>query len=70
MAWMLTKPDLKRAYNLVQIRMGDKWKTALRIRYAHFEYLVMPFGLISATATFHHLVKDIFGDILDQLVVA
>lgn len=70
MARMLTKLDLRGAYNLVQIRARGKWKTASRTRYGHFEYFIVPFGLTSATTTFQHLVKDIFGDILDQILMA
>lgn len=38
-----TKLDICSGYNLVRIATGDKWKTALRTRYGHFEYTVMPF---------------------------
>ena len=67
---VFTKIDLKSGYNLVRIRAGDKWKTAFRTRYGHFEYLVMPFGLANAPATFQNMVHDIFKDLLDQGVVA
>jgi hypothetical protein len=67
---VFTKIDLKSGYNLVRIRAGDEWKTAFRTRYGHFEYLVMPFGLANAPATFQNMVHDIFKDLLDQGVVA
>ena len=47
-----TKIDLRGAYNLVRIKKDDKWKTAFRTRYGHFEYNVMPFGLTNALAIF------------------
>ena len=60
-----TKIDLRGAYNLIRIIMGDEWKTAFRTRYGSFEYLVMPFGLCNAPATFQHFMNDIFKDLLD-----
>ena len=49
---VFSKIDLKNAYYRIRIREGDEWKTAFRTRYGHFEYLVMPFRLTNAPATF------------------
>uniref|UniRef100_A0A8C5P957 Gypsy retrotransposon integrase-like protein 1 n=1 Tax=Leptobrachium leishanense TaxID=445787 RepID=A0A8C5P957_9ANUR len=68
-ATIFTKLDLRGAYNLLRIRKGDEWKMAFRTRYGHFEYLVMPYGLCNAPASFQYLVNDIFHNILDQYVI-
>lgn len=65
-----TKLDIRSAYNLIRIREGDEWKTAFRTRYGHFEYLVMPFGLANAPATFQAYINHALRDCLDVFCVA
>jgi len=69
-AKVFTKLDLKSAYNLVRIKEGDEYKTAFRTRYGHYEYLVMPFGLKNAPATFQHFINDVLSDYLDDFVIS
>ncbi|KAK9399022.1 PEG10: Retrotransposon-derived protein PEG10, partial [Crotalus adamanteus] len=66
---IFTKLDLRGAYNLVQFRAGDEWKTAFQTHYGHFEYTVMPFALINASGVFMHFMHDVFRDLLDKFVV-
>ena len=47
-----TKLDIWSAYNLIQIKEGDEWKTAFRMCYSHFEYCVMPFWLVNILVMF------------------
>src|SRR5437868_6128974 len=66
---IFSKLDLKKGYYLVRIKEGDEWKTAFRCRYGHYEYLVMPFGLINAPATFQGMMHKVLREFLDQGVV-
>ncbi|MBW0512278.1 hypothetical protein O181_051993 [Austropuccinia psidii MF-1] len=66
---IFSKIDLCGAYNLLRIKEGDEHLACLRTKYGSHEYLVMPFGLTSAPASFKNLVNDIFYDLLDIDVV-
>ena len=64
-----SKMDLKEAYHRIRIKEGDEWKTAFRTRYGHFEYLVMPFGLANAPATFQAYINRALAGLVDVFVV-
>jgi hypothetical protein len=68
-AKVYTKINLWRAYNLIQIKGSDEWKTAFQTRYGQFEYNIMSFGLPNAHAIFQHLMNDIFREFLNDFVV-
>ncbi|SNX84871.1 uncharacterized protein MEPE_03580 [Melanopsichium pennsylvanicum] len=68
-AKIFTKFDLKGAYNLLRIAPGHEWKTAFRTRYGSYKYLVMPFGLCNAPATFQWLMNHVLSDLLDVSVI-
>jgi hypothetical protein len=69
-ATRFTRLDVLDAFHRLRIAKGDEWKTAFRTRYGHFEYLVMPFGLCNAPATFQAYINDALRDYLDDFVIA
>jgi hypothetical protein len=68
-AKVFSKIDLKEAYHRIRIREGDEWKTAFRSRYGHFEYLVIPFGLTNAPATFQAYINNALRGLVDDFCI-
>jgi hypothetical protein len=66
---VFSKIDLRSGYHQIRIRAKDVPKTAFSIRYELYEYLVMSFGLMNATAHFMYLMNSVFMPELDKFVV-
>ncbi|GKV05138.1 hypothetical protein SLEP1_g17180 [Rubroshorea leprosula] len=58
-----------RELNKLKIRSNDVPKTTFRTRYGHYEFLVMPFGLINASTRFIDFMNRVFSKYLDKFVV-
>lgn len=69
MARFYTNIDLRSGYWQVRIALGDEGKTTCVTRYGSFEFLVMPFGMTNAPATFCNLMNDVLYEFLDRFVV-
>jgi len=65
-ATLLTKLHMKDSYDLIRTQKGHEWQTAFRTRYGHYEYKIMPFGLVKAPATFSAMMNTILAEFLDQ----
>ncbi|GBG61904.1 hypothetical protein CBR_g26068 [Chara braunii] len=64
-----SKLDLKSGYHQIEIQPRDWYKTAFKTQYGHFEWIVMPFCLANAPATFQAAMTTEFRDLLDRTVL-
>jgi hypothetical protein len=68
-AKVFSKFDLASGYHQIRVHPNDIPKTAFRIKYGLFEWVVMPFGLSNAPATFQAMVNSIFADHIDNFLL-
>ena len=68
-AQVYSKINLRTGY--YQLRVSEAYipNTTFKTRYGHFEFTVMPFGLMNAPATFMDLMNRVFQPYVDQFVV-
>jgi hypothetical protein len=70
----LTKIDLSKGYWQIFVKPEDRPKTAFQAPLGLFQWVRMPFGLVSAPATFARMMRSVLGDsalnFFDDILVA
>ena len=64
-----SKIDLLSGYHQLRVRECDIPKIAFQMRYGHYEFIVMSFGLTNAPTAFMDLKNRVFRQYLDMFVI-
>jgi hypothetical protein len=68
-ARVFSKIDLRSGYHQMEIRPSVIPKTAFSTRYGLYEFTVISFGLINASAYFMNMMNKVFMEYLDRFIV-
>lgn len=69
-AKIYSKFDIITAFNEIRIKKGHKEKTAFLTRYDLYEYMIMPFNLCNAPATFQTFINNVLREYLNVFCTA
>ena len=64
-----TKLDLESGYHQIRVHPDDVEKTAFTTCIGHYEWVVLPFGLCNAPATFSQMMMEVFGELIGKGVL-
>jgi hypothetical protein len=67
-ATVFSKIDFRSGYHQLQIKEDGVPKTTFKMRFGHYEFIVLPFGLTNALGVFMSLMNGVFCEYLDKFV--
>ena len=68
-AKVFSKIDMRSGYHQVRIKDEDIHQTTFRTRYQHYDFVVVPFGLTNAPATFMCLINSVVSKYLNKVIL-
>jgi hypothetical protein len=67
-AMVFSKIDLRSRYHQLWIKEDDIPKTTFKMRFGHYKFIVLPFGLTNALGVFMSLMNGVFHEYLDKFI--
>jgi hypothetical protein len=65
---VFSKINLRSGYHQLRINEDDVHKTSFKMRFGHYEFTILPFGLTNAPGVFMSLINEVFHKYLDNFI--